>query len=168
MYKSFVRKIANKFLFQKKAEERQFPIELKEKDIQRQETNYIKIKASLKQSPNQEAIIDSAVERQIEEYLFFSKILMFEEIDEKRRKFDFEIFNSAVAEIFILSTTKDYEEKVETLFKLYTISARYIEKNNLYNPPHDAPIDSVGRSYAMRGIYNGFIMFIYSVEDIEL
>lgn len=166
MYKSFIRKITDKFLFLKKAEEKYFPIALKEIEIPEQQSNFDKIKALLKKSSNQEAMIDTAVERQIEEHLFFTKILLSKSTEEKTNQIDIEIFNTVVEGIFILSISKDYERKVDILFKLYVASARYVERNNLFNL-NEAPIDSVGRSYTMRGIYNGFIMFIDSVQKIE-
>lgn len=44
MYKSFIRKITDKFLFLKKAEENYFPIALKEIEIPEQQSNFDKIK----------------------------------------------------------------------------------------------------------------------------
>ncbi len=164
MYKSFVRKITDKFLFLKKAEEKYFPIALKEIEIPEQQSNFDKIKTLLKKSSNQEAIIDTAVERQIEEYLFFTKILLGKSTEEKTNKIDIEIFNTVVEGIFILSISKDYERKVDILFKLYVASARYVEKNNLFNL-NERPIDILGGNYAIRGIHNGFMMFIHSVEE---
>lgn len=164
MYKSFVRKITDKFLFLKKAEEKYFPIALKEIEIPEQQSNFDKIKTLLKKSSNQEAKIDTAVERQIEEYLFFTKILLGKSTEEKTNKIDIEIFNTVVEGIFILSISKDYERKVDILFKLYVASARYVEKNNLFNL-NERPIDILGGNYAIRGIHNGFMMFIHSVEE---
>lgn len=166
MYKSFIRKITDKFLFLKKAEENYFPIALKEIEIPEQQSNFDKIKVLLKKSSNQEAIIDTAVERQMEEHLFFTKILLSKSTEEKTNQIDIEIFNTVVESVFILSTSKDYEQKVDILFKLYVASARYVERNKLFNL-NERPIDSVGRSYAMRGIYSGFSMFIDSVQKIE-
>ena len=108
MYKSFIRKITDKFLFLKKAEEKYFPIALKEIEIPEQQSNFDKIKALLKKSSNQEAIIDTAVERQIEEHLFFTKILLSKSTEEKTNKIDVEIFDAVVGDIFILSTSKNY------------------------------------------------------------
>jgi len=162
MYKSFVRKISDKVLFHKKAEERKFPIALEEKEIPIQKSNFIKVKSLLEKSSHQKTIIDTAVERQIEEYLLISRSIMLEAIDKKLNKLDVDFIISVQSYIYALSTSKKYEEKLDHLFKLYVTGALYIEKNNFSVPEQYC----LGRSYAIRGIYNGFIMFIDAVEEI--
>lgn len=169
MYKPFIRKITDKFLFLKKAEEKYFPIALKEIEIPQQQSNFDKIKALLKKSSNQKAIIDAAIERQIEEHLYFAKVLLHSSTEEKTNKIDLEIFDAVVGDIFTLSTSRNYEEKLDTLFKIYIRSALYVEKYDFsYFNNINLTKESLGSNYAIRCIHRGFIMFIYSVEDIEL
>lgn len=80
----------------------------------------------MKKSSNQNAIIDEAIERQIEEHLYFAKVLLHSSTEEKTNKIDLEIFNAVVGDIFTLSTSKNYEEKLDILFKLYIRSALYV------------------------------------------
>jgi hypothetical protein len=162
MYKSFVRKISDKFLSHKKEEKKQFPIALKEKEILIQKSNFIKVKSLLEKSSNQKTIIDTAVDRQIEEYLLISRSIMLEAIDKKLNKLDVDFLISVQSYIYALSTSKKYEEKLDNLFRLYVTGALYIGKNNF----SELAQASLGYSYAIRGIYNGFIMFIDAVEEI--
>ena len=143
-----------------KNKEEIFPLSLKEKNIPLQKSNFLKIKTLLKKTSNQEEIIEIAVNRQIEEYLLISRSIMLEAIDRKLNKLDVDFLISVQSYIYALSTSKKYEEKLDNLFRLYVTGALYIEKNNL----NKISQSSLGRSYAIRGIYNGFIMFIRLVE----